>query len=202
MKKKKKQTHNTGVFNEIPYESNCELDALKYFFELKSEKYVINIKRGETFLLCDTLTNTYAEQLKRGSKTVTQTIQLGASYTYDFTVFFTEKAIGKFVWDIDSHLKYDKKLLVGHKLAGVNGKENLYVCHIEVKPDFNANTTPKSVLAMKWLFHNKKIFVNLFKPLDRFEKTFMPKECLLTKMGKPKKLKFKPKLLQQYLKTR
>ena len=160
---------------------------------------VEKIERSPSYMLCDPVQSTYAVQLKRGSKHETQTISNGVTYTPDYDIYFTAKALDKFCWELGSGTKWNKNLLVAQKL-NVHGKI-LYRACIEVKPDFSRNsTTPKSVQSMKWLMQRHGVFVNLFRPNRIFEGLFTPGKYLITERGTPRKLKFRPKSLGEYLK--
>ena len=194
---KKPKEPKEGDYNGIPYESFCELSCLFFAEELIPLGYVKKVERSPSYLLCDPVQNTYAEQLKRGSKQVTQTVSLGVTYTPDYDIYFTEKALGKFCWELGSDKKWEKHLLVVQK------EGDLYKACCEVKPDFQRNsTTPKSVQSMKWLMQKRGVYVNLFRPNKMFEGLFVPSKYLLTERGTVRKLKFKVLNLQQYLKLK
>jgi hypothetical protein len=159
--------------------------------------YVEKVERSPSYVLCDPVQNTYAEQLKKSSKQVTQTVSLGVTYTPDYDIYFTQKALGLFCWELGSGEKWDKNLLVTQRVG------ELYRACCEVKPDFQrASTTPKSVQSMKWLMQRKGVFVNLFRPNRIFEGLFVPDKYRITERGTPRLLKFKALNLQQYLKTK
>lgn len=187
-------TPKEGICEGIPYESNCELACLHWLLTLKKEGYVLQIERSPSFLLCDPVTNNYAQQLKRGSKAVQQVITKGHSYTPDFKVWFTDKAIGKFIWVDGTSEKWARNLMVAHKADGG------WSAYIEVKPDFDRRgSTSKAVNDMKWVYQKYRIFVNLFRPEHVFNVTFTPQEYLKTSKGKVKKLRYKVRSLKQYL---
>ena len=193
IKKPKEPKVGTYIGNE--YESFCELSCLFFSEELMKQGYVSKVERSPSYVLCDPIQNTFAVQLKRGSKQETQTISQGVTYTPDYDIYFTEKALGVFCWELGSNSKWDKSLLVVQKVG------DLYRACCEVKPDFQRNsTTPKSVQSMKWLMQKRGIYVNLFRPNRIFEGLFVPDKYLTTERGTPRRLKFKPKTLQQYLK--
>jgi len=196
---KKPTEPKVGKYIGVEYESFCELSCLFFAEELMKDGYVERVERSPSYMLCDPVQNTYALQLKRGSKHETQTISNGVSYTPDYDIYFTDKAIGKFCWELGSGTKWDKNLLVVQKVLS-NGK-TLYRACVEVKPDFSRNsTTPKSVQSMKWLMQRLGVFVNLFRPNRIFEGLFVPGKYLTTERGTPRKLKFRPKNLGEYLK--
>ena len=186
-----------GKYLGLEYESFCELSCLYFSEELIKQGYVDRVERSPSYSLCDPVQHSYAEQLKRGSKQITQTISQGVTYTPDFDIYFTEKAIGKFCWVLGSCKKWDKNLLVAQNIG------NLYKACCEVKPDFSrASTTPKSVQSMKWLMQKHGVYVNLFRPNRIFEGLFVPAKYLVTERGTIRLLKFKPLTLQEYLKKK
>ena len=194
---KKPKEPKIGQYLGVDYESFCELSCLFFAEELMKDGYVVKVERSPSYLLCDPVQNTYAEQLKKGSKQVTQTVSLGVTYTPDYDIYFTEKALGLFCWELGSDKKWDKSLLVAQKVG------ELYRACCEVKPDFQrASTTPKSVQSMKWLMQKKGVFVNLFRPNRMFEGLFVPNKYRITERGTPRLLKFKALNLQQYLKSK
>lgn len=198
---KKPKEPKEGEYLGLPYESFCELSCLFFSEELIRLGYVKKVERSPSYLLCDPVQNTYAEQLKRGSKQVTQTVSLGVTYTPDYDIYFTDKALGIFCWELGSDKKWDKSLLVVQK--DISGADVLYKACCEVKPDFQRNsTTPKSVQSMKWLMQKRGVYVNLFRPNKMFEGLFVPQKYLTTERGTARKLKFKILNLQQYLKLK
>jgi hypothetical protein len=194
---KKPKEPKVGKYIGNEYESFCELSCLFFAEELMKAGYVEKVERSPSYLLCDPVQSTYAEQLKKGSKQVTQTVALGVTYTPDYDIYFNEKALGVFCWELGSSVKWDKNLLVTQKVG------ELYRACCEVKPDFQrASTTPKSVQSMKWLMQKRGVFVNLFRPNRMFEGLFVPDRYRITERGTPRVLKFKALNLQQYLKSK
>ena len=194
---KKPSAPKEGKYLNLEYESFCELSCLYFAEELIKLGYAAKVERSPSYSLCDPVQSSYAVQLKRGSKQETQTISQGVTYTPDFDIYFTEKAIGVFCWVFGSTKKWDKNLLVAQNVG------NLYRACCEVKPDFSrASTTPKSVQSMKWLFQKHGVFVNLFRPNRIFEGLFVPQKYLLTERGTLRLLKFKALSLQEYLKKK
>jgi hypothetical protein len=136
---KRDKTPKVGTYLGLEYESFCELSCIYFAEELMKLGYVNRIERSPSYLLCDPVQHTYVEQLKRSSKQVTQTIQQGCSYTPDFDIYFTQKALGVFIWPIGSPIKWEKHLLVAQI---INGE---YRVSCEVKPDFSRNSTPPTI---------------------------------------------------------
>lgn len=198
---KKPVEPKVGKYINLEYESFCELSCLFFAEELMKEGYVKKVERSPSYVLCNPVQSTYLIHLKKGTKQDTQTISHGVTYTPDYDIYFTEKALGIFCWDLSSNIKWEKNLLVVQKVTV--GEEVLYRACIEVKPDFSRNsTTPKSVQSMKWLMQKHGVFVNLFRPSRMFEGLFVPVKYLTTERGTLRKLKFKPKNLKEYLKSK
>jgi len=199
---RKPKEPKVGQYIGNEYESFCELSCLFFCEELMKDGYVEKVERSPSYLLCDPVQSTYAEQLKRGSKQVTQTVALGVTYTPDYDIYFTDKALGLFCWELGSDQKWDKSLLVAQRVGNGEHGSLLRAC-CEVKPDFQrASTTPKSVQSMKWLMQKRGVFVNLFRPNRMFEGLFVPDKYRITERGTPRVLKFKALNLQQYLKSK
>lgn len=206
---KKPKEPKIGQYLGLEYESFCELSFLYFAEELMKLGYVARVERSPSYSLCDPVQNSYAIQLKRGSKQDTQTISQGVTYTPDFDIYFTSKAIGLFCWELGSGKKWEKNLLVAQTVPYIGlpsqytptpEDKKLYRACCEVKPDFSRNsTTPKSVQSMKWLMQKHGVFVNLFRPNRIFEGLFTPQKYLVTERGTPRLLKYKVLNLQQYL---
>ena len=198
----KPKAPKVGLYMGCEFESFCELSLLYFAEELIKAGYAQRVERSPSYSLCDPVTSSYAVQLKRGSKQETQTISQGVTYTPDYDIYFTKRALGVFCWQLGSGKKWDKDLLVVQEHYETNG-DILYRACCEVKPDFSRNsTTPKSVQSMKWLMQKHTIYTNLFRPNRIFEGLFLPDKYLMTERGTKRILKFKPKTLQEYLKTK
>ncbi len=200
-KVKKPKEPKVGTYIGCEYESFCELSLLFFAEELMKDGYVQKVERSPSYMLCDPVQSTYAIQLKRGSKQETQTISQGVTYTPDYDIYFTSKALGVFCWELGSGKKWNKNLLVAQRVFWDEKKVYLLKACCEVKPDFSRNsTTPKSVQSMKWLYQKQGVFVNLFRPNRMFEGLFVPSKYLVTERGTKRILKYRAKTLQEYLK--
>jgi hypothetical protein len=206
-KRKEPKAATKGEYNSIEYDSLDELGALQWLFELKNQGYITKIERAESFLLCDGVTNDYAElkKSKVSSKPMQQTILHGHSYTPEFKVLWTIDGARKFVWDPESRTKFDKLFIGWHGDSDDWDGEvpkNKYpcICYIEVKPSFDRNNMERLFkLNQKWMWQQHEIFVNLVKINDLFQKTFTPKGYLRTPTGRTRILKWKPRTLNNYL---
>lgn len=198
---KKSMEPKIGTYLGLEYESFCELSLLYFAEELMRLGFVKKVERSPSYSLCEPVISSYAVQLKKASKQETQTITRGVTYTPDFDIYFTDKAMGMFCWDLGSGIKLDKGLLVTQQVNSPEGILHKACC--EVKPDFQRNdSTPKSVITMKWLYQKHRVLVNLFRPNRMFEGLFVPEKYRLTERGTPRLLKFKAKNLQQYLNSK
>jgi hypothetical protein len=135
---KKPREPKVGEYLGNEYESFCELSLLYFVEELIQMGYATKVVRSPSYTLCEPVISSYAVQLKKGSKQEVQSISQGVTYTPDYDIYFTEKAIGLFCWELGSNTKWEKNLLVAQRIDG-----KLRAC-CEVKPDFQRNsTTPK-----------------------------------------------------------
>lgn len=197
----------SGTLNGIDYDSLDELAILQWLFELKAYGYVKKIERAESFLLCDSLVNNYAEKVKKvSSRPMTQTLLHGHSYTPEFKVTWDEKARDKIVWMSGDCTKFEK-VFIGRSIIPpvnpFNSSPKYYrdiITYIEVKPSFDQNNMERLFkINQKWMWEKHKIFVNLVKVQDLFPVTFTPKAYLTTPTGRVRLLKWKPKTLSEYL---
>jgi DNA modification methylase len=185
-----------GEYQGVAWESGCELACLHWLFTLKKEGYVDSITRCPGWLLSDAVIHNYYQAMKRGSKPMQQTLMQGHSYTGDYMVVFTKKAIDKFIWVKGSPVKFERNLLVAHQTEHLDQ----YVTYLEVKPDFSfQGKTEKAINDIKWVYQKFGIWVNLFKPNQRFSLTFCPDEYKITERGRARKLPFTPRSLKQYI---
>lgn len=198
-KRKIPKKATTGSYKGVEFDSLEELAILQWLYELKNQGFIKSIKRADSYLLSDSVTNNYAEQSIRKvtSTPKTQTLLHGHSYTPEFVVIWDyAKTKDKFIWDIDSKTKFDK-IFIGH--SEINDPKN-YVTFIEVKPSFDQNNMERLFkLNQKWMWDKHKIFVNLIKVNDLFPKTFTPKDYLTTPTGRVRVMKWKPKTLFNFL---
>lgn len=181
------------LYRGIPCDSHEEEYFLMWAHELIEAGYIESIRRGQSYLLCGPMTNDYAKQLKTKSKPCSETLMQGHSYTPDFEIIWSTLGVYKFVnWEKG---KKWNKLFVGHWI-----ENERRVSTIEVKPVFDFNNMTRAFkINQKWMWDKFHIFINLAQPQDLFEKTFTPKEYLLTPTGKNREIKWKVRSLNQYL---
>lgn len=199
------------IYKGIECDSDEEVYFLMWAFELKEAGYIKDIQRAPTFKLTDGWINEYEEQLKTKVKIKQQTILQPSSYTPDILLTFE---------DFDERLNwqrpyYDKEkyteLFIGTNSSemyrAINGEYNQSKrsfspqALIEVKPIFDQNNMTRLFhINQKQMWDKYRIFVNLVKIPKFFESTFTPKEYMKTATGKDRKIKFKVKTIEEYLK--
>lgn len=201
------------VYRDIECDSDEEVYFLMWCFELQEKGYIDKVERAPTFKLTDGWINEYEEQLKTKTKIKHQTILQPSEYTPDFLLTFSEDKYKKLVW-LKSTLRIEDKmdkLFIGTNDARIfltsgydNGNSGFPYTQVlvEVKPTFERNNMVRLFgINQKQMWSKYGIYVNLVKIPDFFKKTFVPSEYLKTnKSGKDRKINFKYKLIDEYLK--
>lgn len=191
--KREPKKATTGEFLGIAFDSLEELAFLQWADDLKKAGYIKSIRRADSYLLCESMTIGYAEQLKTKSKPMQQTILHGHSYNPEFEIIWDKKALDKFVHLIGIPKKHDKAFL-GWK----RGDEIVTI--IEIKPLFDQNNMERLFkVNQKWMWDKHAVFVNLVKCPELFPKTFTPNAYLTTPSGFKRKIKWKIRSLYHYL---
>lgn len=195
---KQKQKKEPRYYNNILIESDEEMYAIMWMQELKDKGIIRSFERAETFELSKPLKHEYVKlttlKTKLKTEVKSQTILHECSYTPDFVIVWNEND-SKFVDNMTDMIgEMYNNVLISNQLMG------MHVTYVEVKPTYDQNGKEQYFkLNQKWLWADKGIFVNLFKPTIVFEKTFTPKAYLLTATGKIKKVHHKIVSLEQYL---
>jgi hypothetical protein len=166
------------------FDSNEELYFSWWLDELVESGFVLEYKRGSEFLLSDSVKATVEVeyQTKKRKETKTKLVEKhllgGHIYTADFNVLFRPSFAEK---------------------CGFNHDSGLAI--IEIKNDHDANNMTRLFkVNQKWIYQKYGMIVNLVKIPSFFKNTFTPERYLLTdKTMKPRKLKYKPRLLKQFL---
>ena len=186
-KTKKKKKYEEEV-NGLPVDSIGEVYFAWYFEELKQSGYVQDYKRGQSYLLSDSLINNYVVQLKTKSKPMHEVVLMGHSYNLDYEVTWTDLGVKHFCNKFGE--KFTKPFV-----CDSNNKS-----YFECKPQFNyANMGRLATINIKWLYQKYGIYTQVIIPETIFKKTFTPKLMLKTKTGKDRKLNFKVRSLEEYL---
>jgi hypothetical protein len=131
-------------------------------------------------VLCEPAYYYWEEKLK--TKTVIRKGLLlkGCSYTYDFNWLWDKKARGIFFENIDSKKKLTPPF-----------RAHRDVSCVEIKGSYSRkgrNSNYRETKAkIKWLYHEKNIFVQVIVPEKLFRQTFTPERYLLTDKGGQKR---------------
>ena len=193
------------INSKLPYLIESELDSLEelffswYLSELCDHGYISGvISQPSPFTLSSGLGHTFIKKMKTKDKILEETIIKPSIYTTDFYIKWEEKALGVFVNTLDT----DDKVMKG-------AAPRLDICdndlngYNEVKPKFDQNNMTRLARTnIKWVWANHGIFINLSVIPNLFKKTFTPQRYLTTNLsGKPRKLDYTPRSLEEYLKT-
>lgn len=190
-----KKKNRTGIYKGIEWESFEELSFLYWAFELKNQGYIKSLRRAESFLLCDSMIHDFVVNLKTKSKPASEIVMHGHSYTPEFIIEWEPKGRYKLFDSLSNSAKYTAPLLA--HIAG----DGTYWSSVEIKPMFDQNNMERLFkVNQKWMWQKHRVFVNLIRPQELFQKTFTPKEYLVTPTGKARKLNWKPKNLFDFLK--
>lgn len=185
-KKKEKVVYQ---YKDLKLDSKGEEDLCYYFEELIEAGYLEKFERGESYELSKSLVNKYQKQLKTKSKEVTKTIMFGHSYEYDFKLTWTK--LGKSIFCSKFGENITKPFIIDSNLNS----------RIEAKPIFDyGNMTRLAIINTKWVWDKYNIYIQIIKSDELFKETFLPKKLFKTPTGKIRVLKYKPKLLEEYIK--
>lgn len=167
------------------FDSDEELYFSWWLDELVKYGYVSSwFKNEDSYQLTDGLKHKYVRQMKRvEDKVLYQTILNPSSYTPDFKIQWTEKALGIFVSKILSPNKIVTHFICNNNLLSVD----------EIKGGFDSNNmTRLAINNIKLVWYRHEIYINMIKVPNIFNKTFTPIRYLLTdKSMKPRKIKYK-----------
>lgn len=122
-----------------------------------------------------------------------------SEYTPDFKLYWRIAAEEVFFQLLENKRKIITPF-IGQRLWLHDTEDDAMLSVVEVKPSFDQNNMTRLFKNnQKFVWDKHGLFLNLVTPQELFEGTFTPRRFLLTKTGKPRKLSFKPKTLQQYL---
>ena len=196
VKRETKKVSKEGMYKGIPYESMGEYYFLCYCYELIDAGYMRAVNRSGSYMLLQGLTHEYSTLSKRGSSSIhkSQCFLRPVSYTPDFICVWNKKALGRFIWVMGDNSKCSSPFICHKTEDGDN------FSLVECKPDYDFNNkTQYFVLNQKLMWDKHKLFVNLEQTSKFFAATFTPREFLFTMDGKPRKLKYEPRTLNEYL---
>lgn len=189
-KEKKEQRYHQG----IAIDSEEEYAFLIWLEELIERGFVESVKRADSISLSESVVVEYTEekQMKTKIKLVDKSQKLLEKhiYTPEFEVFFSKLGLKRMIHD----LRFDEGKV--DKLFISNGQVVIF----EIKPEWDQNNMERLFkINQKWIYDKCKIFVNLIKPFQLFEKTFTPKAWLTTPTGKKRVIHWQVRSLDEYL---
>ena len=160
------------------FDSKEELYFSWWLDELIEAGLCVDYMRGVEFELSEPVKRVFEKKLKTKTKLVEKHLLGGHIYTPDFAVSMS--------------------LDMGNR-CGFYCKAGHYF--VEVKGDYDSNNmTRLFTINQKWVYDKYGILVNLVKIPSFFKKTFTPARYLLTDQTmKPRKLKYKPRTLKQFM---
>ena len=198
------------TYRGILVESESEIQALDWLFELQDRGFVHSIERGPEMLIGSGLDNSYTKetQLKTKVKIEDKKEVLLAPhyYTPEFVVVWRLHTPEKLVWGTDLlNAITCQAPLIGHPFPVIinENTERGMMTYIEVKPAFDyQNMTRAFKINQKWVWQSRKIFVNLIEPISLYKKTFTPMSYLTTRKKKTEReIKWDIQTCDGYLKS-
>ncbi len=169
--------------------------------ELKEAGFVIKYERQKpTFTLSEKIEKTVVKQHKTKKKEVKQTLFQECTYTPDFTIEFTIKALLLFIDNLNWITTKAELLYNWRECDKI--KDNIWTVYADVKPLFTLEHSKAQVFSIiqKWMYQKHEIYVNKVIYQKLFEKTFTPKKYLLTEKTKqPRKIKWEVRTLQEFV---
>jgi len=167
------------------FDSDEELYFSWYLDELVKKGYVDHWKKNDiSFPITDGLKHTYIKPMKKvEDKVMVQTLLNPSSYTPDFTIKWKLKALGIFVSKNNGTEKIDTPFICNNHMVSID----------EIKGNFDSqNMTRLANNNIKSVWYRHKVYINMIKVPNIFNKTFTPSRYLLTdKSMKPRKINYK-----------
>lgn len=150
------------------------------------------------FILTEGLYNKYTVEEKLKTKTrfidKEQALLRPSQYTPDFLIFWNDHMRNK-LFQVLNEGKEITSFFVGHQ------EDHNAFSLVEIKPIFNFQSKETIFINnQKIVWEKYEKFVNLTKIEELFPVTFTPRSYLLTPTGKRRKLKWKDKKIEAFLK--
>lgn len=179
------------------YDSNEEKYFSWYLDELYEAGYIreYQVQPG-SFILSEPILYEYEKKLKTKTKHCVKKLMQGHIYTADFRISWSEKARGIFFDSICGQTNLKIPFIVKY----------IPISIIEIKPAFDRNNmTRLFTVNQKWVYQKygtyvQRVTVDKKNGKGLFPETFTPAKYLLTdKTRKPRKLKYEPRTLAEYV---
>lgn len=199
---------NKLSYRGIECDSQEEIYFLQWLQYFRDSGVIAPIERSKSFLLSEPLVEKEIIQLKTKTKEIEKTILHGHIYTPEFRIK-TYQFTGM---ERREHTQRDVLVAKLSSFLYKIFRDNIEIdCPIEevgtyfyfeVKPSWDQNNMTRLFkINQKWTYSKYGIFVNLVKPIELFKQTFVPTEYLKTPTGKVKKINFKYKTFEEWIKT-
>ena len=191
--KKKRKAKLPLSYRGISCDSSEEVYFLMWANEAMEAGLIENITRAESYLLSEPVFELYTEekQLKTKTKTVDKRLEIlrGHIYTPEFKFELTEKGE-----------KLSKSIVNPTGLFFPRTPDSWEVM-VEIKPLYDQNNMTRLFkINQKWVYTKYQEMVNLIIPETLFKATFVPKDYLKTPTGKPRKINYEVKTIQDWSK--
>ena len=182
----------------MTFESFEEEIFHQYLLELEDRKIISHIEKPASLVLSEAVPITVG---KKEVNLLNEHIYTG---DFKFRVEDSELSIFNHIIAPTISPKSKKQAVIYYK-GGFHSlgylREWRNEVYIEVKGNYdNNNMTRLFSLNQKWVYQKYGIYYNLVKVPKIFEKTFTPEAYLKTSTGKDRKINYKVKLIDEYLK--
>lgn len=180
------------------YDSDEELYFTWYLDELKEYSVIIGYDyHPKPFELSPKVYHTYQKKMKIKSKLVNAFLLASHSYQADFIIRWNPDYITKIFCDISQLSPLNTPFIA-------NRPQNSHYPYsvIDVKGIFSFNDTYRRFsIEQKWVYQKYRIYVQKIIPEKLFRETFTPEKYKYTnRTEKPRKLKYTPVSIKEYLK--
>lgn len=190
------------------YDSVEEEIFVEWLKELQEAGFVLNYKyfrKHEGFCLSNEVQHNWIKNRNNKSISEIQVLLQSHYYTPDFYIIWAEKAYGYFIdyFTLNNEEKIDKSLIIAQSNNNSTLIPQGIISIVDTKGSFQRHGgLTEFRINQKWIYDKYKLFVNMVKVPEIFEKTFIPKSYLKTKTGKDRKINFKFKLLEEYVQSK
>ena len=189
---------------DVP-ENSLKSDEEKWFLwyceELHKEGIVEEVTRAETINLSEPIYNIYQRKKSNG----TRSVMLAQIYTPDFKIVWGNKTPLKLACEFGTENR-PAEYALPQFFYHVDDRDRR-VSTVEVKGSYIEGMESRHYSTMaKWVFQKTSVVINRIKVGNStgtvFHRTFTPERFKLTdKTLKPRKIKFIPTSLKEYLET-
>lgn len=195
---------NTGIYTGVEYESLEELYFLMWCAELEKYELLTGFGRSSTYKLSENVKHNYIKELKTKTKNMSQLLIREHDYTPDFELQWNPTKVHKLeklglLWNVSGDEKKNPNHIVYD--GGLNDSPlSQPYSIIEIKPDYDRHNMERSAkISIKWMWQKYYLYVQIIKYKKLFKDTFTPLAYLTTKTGKPRKIDWEVRTINEYL---